>query len=322
MKDHAHTATPSAPAVSEKFRDPEVTAQGAPRARVALEAPTTLWFNTGTLCNITCARCYIESSPRNDALVYLTAEEVAGFLAQIPERGWPVEEIGLTGGEPFMNPDIIDIAERALQAGHRLLILTNAMRPMMRPRSQEALIRLQARYGARMTLRISLDHYTAARHDQERGPGSFAQSVKGMAWLQAKGIAMSVAGRSLWTEEDATARAGYGALFQKHGFAIDAQDPAQTVLFPEMDLSVDVPEISTACWGILGTSPRDVMCATSRMVVKRKGAARPVVVACTLLPYDPRFELGETLAEAEGDVALNHPHCAQFCVLGGARCSA
>ena len=57
------------------------------------------------------------------------------------------------------------------------------------------------------------------------------------------------------------------------------------------------------------------------MVVKRKGAARPVVVACTLLPYDPRFELGETLAEAEGEVALNHPHCAKFCVLGGASCS-
>ncbi len=46
------------------------------------------------------------------------------------------------------------------------------------------------------------------------------------------------------------------------------------------------------------------------MVLKRKGAARPAVVACTLLPYDPRFELGATLAEARGAVALNHPHCA------------
>jgi len=45
------------------------------------------------------------------------------------------------------------------------------------------------------------------------------------------------------------------------------------------------------------------------------------VVACTLLPYAPEFELGETLAEAERDVALNHPHCAKFCVLGGASCS-
>ena len=57
------------------------------------------------------------------------------------------------------------------------------------------------------------------------------------------------------------------------------------------------------------------------MVVKRRGAAAPAVVACTLLPYDPQFELGATLAEAARPVALNHPHCAKFCVLGGAACS-
>jgi hypothetical protein len=63
------------------------------------------------------------------------------------------------------------------------------------------------------------------------------------------------------------------------------------------------------------------MCASARMVVKRRGAARPAVLACTLLAHDPRFELGATLAEAGGTVALNHPHCAKFCVLGGASCS-
>jgi hypothetical protein len=64
------------------------------------------------------------------------------------------------------------------------------------------------------------------------------------------------------------------------------------------------------------------MCASSRMVVKRKGAPRPAIVACTLLAYAPEFELGTSLKEAEQEVALNHPHCAKFCVLGGASCSA
>jgi hypothetical protein len=45
------------------------------------------------------------------------------------------------------------------------------------------------------------------------------------------------------------------------------------------------------------------------------------VLACTLVPYDPAFELGATLREADGAVPLNHPHCAKFCVLGGASCS-
>jgi hypothetical protein len=59
-----------------KFQDPLVTARGERRAHVALKALETLWFNTGTLCNLTCQNCYIESSPKNDRLAYLTAAEV------------------------------------------------------------------------------------------------------------------------------------------------------------------------------------------------------------------------------------------------------
>ena len=116
-------------------------------------------------------------------------------------------------------------------------------------------------------------------------------------------------------------RRGYGRLFAGLGIAIDARDPGVLVLFPEMDSLADVPEITTACWGILHKSPDSVMCASARMVIKRKDAAHPAVVACTLLPYDPQFELGETLAESSTAVRLNHPHCAKFCVLGGAACS-
>jgi hypothetical protein len=64
------------------------------------------------------------------------------------------------------------------------------------------------------------------------------------------------------------------------------------------------------------------MCATSHMVAKRRGAKRPPVLACTLLPYDQEFEPGEILEQPGQAVALNHPYCAKFCVLGGARCSA
>lgn len=110
-------------------------------------------------------------------------------------------------------------------------------------------------------------------------------------------------------------------FYAQHGFAIDAMHPGETVLFPEMDEQAEVPEITTACWDILGKSPDDVMCASSRMVVKRKGAEAPAVIACTLLPYAPEFEMGGTLEEAEASVQLNHAHCAKFCVLGGASCS-
>ena len=40
-----------------KFQDPLVTATGEARAQVALKALQTLWFNTGSLCNLTCHNC-------------------------------------------------------------------------------------------------------------------------------------------------------------------------------------------------------------------------------------------------------------------------
>ena len=305
-----------------KFKDPRVTADGQLRAKVSLMDPQTLWFNTGTLCNIECINCYIQSSPTNDALVYITTDEVVDYLDQLAARGWGVREIGFTGGEPFMNPDMIDMTRACLERGYEVLILTNAMRPMMREKMRAGLLDLHAKHGDKLTLRISVDHYAAAHHDAERGVGSFDKTLDGMFWLRDNGFRMAVAGRSLWEEDEAAARAGFAALFEKHGFDIDAHDPGQTVIFPEMDESIEVPEITTACWGILNKSPADVMCASSRMVIKRKGADKPAVLACTLLPYDPQFEMGHTLEEAEREVSLNHPHCAKFCVLGGASCSA
>lgn len=304
-----------------KFKDPNVTADGQRRARVPLSDPRTLWFNTGTLCNITCANCYIESSPENDRLVFMTTSEVEDFLDQIAEREWPVTEIGFTGGEPFMNPEMIKMARVCLTRGFEVLILTNAMRPMMRKRVQDGLRALQVEFADKLTLRISVDHHSSALHDEERGKGSFARTLEGMEWLRDAGIRIAVAGRTVWGDTDAESRAGYQAFFDMHNFNIDAQDPGMVVLFPEMDDTVEVPEITTGCWDILGKSPEDVMCASSRMVAKRKGADRPAVLACTLLPYDAEFELGTSLEEAETDVALNHPHCAKFCVLGGASCS-
>ncbi len=316
MKDDA----PSSANIG-KFQNKLVTADGQARASVALKNPETLWFNTGTLCNIECLNCYIASSPTNDALVYITAEEVRDFLDQIEERNWPVREIGFTGGEPFMNPEMIEMARAALERGYEVLILTNAMQPMLRRKMRDGLQDLRRDFGDKLSLRISVDHYRAELHDKERGVGSFDKTVAGMEWLRDNGFKMAVAGRTVWDETDSQSRVGYAAFFKAQGLDIDAQNPGQTVLFPEMDENAEVPEITAACWGILDKSPEAVMCSSARMVVKRRGAEKPAVLACTLLAYEPEFEMGHTLAEAEADVHLNHPHCAKFCVLGGASCS-
>ena len=62
-----------------KFSNLYTTADGSDRAFIEAKKIKTLWFNTGTLCNIECKNCYIESSPKNDRLVYLSFV-VATFL--------------------------------------------------------------------------------------------------------------------------------------------------------------------------------------------------------------------------------------------------
>jgi hypothetical protein len=289
-----------------------VTAKGERRAHVALGRLETLWINTGTLCNLACKSCYIESSPTNDALVYLTLAEAEAYFDEAEWMG--TREIGFTGGEPFMNRDMIAMMRSALARGFEVLVLTNAMRPMRR--FEEALKGLVVDHGERLTMRVSLDHHSPAVHEAERGPGSWDKAAGGLQWLSANGFRLAVAGRQLAGESEAEARAGYDRLFAALGVRVNAG----LVLFPPMDASADVPEITEACWGILKLSPAAMMCASSRMVVKRKGAPRPHVVACTLLPYDDQFALGDRLADAAPQVMLNHPHCARFCVLGGASC--
>jgi len=300
----------SRPLDPAKFGDPDLTAKGEPRARVALGRLETLWLNTGTLCNLACASCYIESSPTNDALAYLTLAEARTYLDQAAAMRTRV--IGFTGGEPFMNPDMVAMMRAALDRGFELIVLTNAMRPMRRFEAE--LAAMAREHGARVVMRVSLDHHARAAHDAERGAGSWEKALDGLQWLARAGFRVAVAGRRLGDE--AAARAGYDRLFRSLGVEVD-----HLVLFPTMDSQADVPEISEGCWDVLGVAPAAMMCATSRMVVKARGAARPHVVACTLLPYDPRFAMGETLAAAARPVPLNHPHCARFCVLGGASCS-
>lgn len=308
------------PITINKFSDPYITAKGDKRASIEIHELKTVWFNTGTLCNLACSNCYINSSPTNDSLLYLKHTEVVSFLEEIILENLPVREIGITGGEPFMNPDIMLILEECLKKGFKVLLLTNAMRPMMRHEKQ--LLELNSAYGDCLTFRVSVDHFNHKLHEEERGPKSWEPMMKGLQWLSDNNFSIDVAGRTRWGENEDELRNGFDAFFKEHSIKIDAYDKKRLMLFPEMDEEATVPEITTACWGILDVDPKDMMCSTSRMVVKHKADNKPSVMACTLLAYDQQFNMGQTLKEASSKpVYLNHPHCASFCVLGGGACS-
>jgi MoaA/NifB/PqqE/SkfB family radical SAM enzyme len=301
----------------EKFRDMKVTAKGDRRASVGLVDLKTLWFNTGTQCNLECKNCYIESSPTNDRLSYLTADDVVVFLEEITQKGFRTEMIGFTGGEPFLNPHMISILEETLERGFEALVLTNAN--LIINRYKDQLIELNERYGGKLHLRVSLDHFSEEVHDAERGSGAFKRTIRNIKWLSDNGFDLSIASRSLIDETHEQAVEGHAQLLKE--LEVDLDLDSKMVVFPEMQSGRDVPEITTECWGILNKSPKDQMCATERMIVKRKGEHHPVVMPCTLLAYDDQFVMGKTLTESKAPVYLNHRFCAEFCVLGGASCS-
>ena len=303
--------------VSEnKFKDPITTADGSTRAFIEAKKIKTLWFNTGTLCNIECKNCYIESSPKNDRLVYITFEEVKLFIDEAIDKKLGTKEIGFTGGEPFMNKDVLKMIEYSLSKNFKVLVLSNAMKPMLN--RKEDLLKINQQD---LTIRVSIDHYQKEKHEEIRGKNTFNVMMEGLKWLNQNNFNYALATRLLWGEQEDQLRDNFNLFIDKYNLKLDAKSKEQLVTFAEMDEKVDTPEITTACWNLLGKNPNDMMCSSSRMVVKKKTSLKPSVIACTLLPYEDEFDLGQNLTDSLKKIYLNHKHCSKFCVLGGSSCS-
>lgn len=303
--------------VSEnKFKDPITTADGSTRAFIEAKKIKTLWFNTGTLCNIECKNCYIESSPKNDRLVYITFEEVKLFIDEAIDKNLGTKEIGFTGGEPFMNKDVLKMIEYSLSKNFKVLVLSNAMKPMLN--RKEDLLKINHQD---LTIRVSIDHYQKEKHEEIRGKNTFNVMMEGLKWLNQNNFNYALATRLLWGEQEDQLRDNFNLFIDKYNLKLDAKSKEQLVTFAEMDEKVDTPEITTACWNLLGKNPDDMMCSSSRMVVKKKTSPKPSVIACTLLPYEDEFDLGQNLTNSLKKIYLNHKHCSKFCVLGGSSCS-
>jgi len=298
-----------------KFENKFLTVSGKQRAFIETKQFKTLWFNTGTLCNLTCKNCFMESSPTNDQLSYLSFEEFKNYIDESMVKNYGTKEVGFTGGEPFMNKDIIKMIEYSLKNGFNTLVLTNGMKPMLNKKEQ--LLNLKS---SNLTIRVSIDHYKKEKHELIRGQNSYDVMMVGLKWLNDNNFNYALATRLLWNEKEDVVRKNFGIFTKNNKLNLDTNSKQHLVTFVEMDEKKDTPEITTECWGILKKDPSNIMCSSSRMIVKKKGSKNTSVIACTLLPYDNNFDLGKTLEESFKKIYLNHPHCSKFCVLGGSNC--
>jgi molybdenum cofactor biosynthesis enzyme MoaA len=241
---------------------------------------------------------------------------VKSFIDEAIDKNLGTNEIGFTGGEPFMNKDIMKMIDYSLRKRLKVLVLSNAMKPMLN-RTKE-LIKLN---HSNLTIRVSIDHYEKEKHEEIRGKNTYDVMMQGLKWLNENNFNYTLATRLLWNEKEEDLRKNFGTFIKNNNLKLDTYSPKELVTFAEMDEKIDTPEITTSCWDILNKDPNDIMCSWSRMVVRKKNSKNPSVIACTLLPYADEFDLGETLTNSLQKIYLNHKHCSKFCVLGGSSCS-
>lgn len=169
-----------------------------------------LWVYTNFDCNLACSYCCAQSSPSAPARRMDVATATEAF-AQFRASGG--KEVFLTGGEPFMHPDLGELVRAA--AGLERTILTNAM-ILSRGRRRETLEALDRD----VVLQVSLDSATPEVHDRQRGEGSWAKALHGIEDARASGFRVRVA--ATLYEED---RDGVGTLHQRlDEIGIDAAD--------------------------------------------------------------------------------------------------
>ncbi len=287
---------------------------GQPRGYIDAHALDELWFHTGTACNLACPFCLEGSKPGDTRLDRIRLEDVQPLMAEACERG--VRQFSFTGGEPFIVKDFVRILRHAASL-RPCLVLTNGTEPVLKRLEQIA--SLQAS-GNPIAFRVSIDWPERDRHNAGRGAGSFDAALEGIRSLAALGFSVSVARQSERGEDSAAADEAFRRLFAASG--IDST--IRIVSFPDFGVpgsAPDVPEITEDCMTRYHTeaSRREFMCAYSRMVIKKEGRMR--VYACTLVDDDQAYDLGSSLAEAEGRrVHLRHHRC-YSCFAYGASCS-
>ncbi|MFE3450262.1 radical SAM protein [Nonomuraea sp. NPDC059194] len=144
-----------------------------------------LWLYTNFDCNLACDYCCARSSPRTPRRA-LGLDRVRRIIAEAAELT-EVTEVFLTGGEPFLLPDLDQIV-RACTDRFPTTLLTNGM--LFRGRRLD-LLRSMPR--DRLTLQISLDSPAPDRHDRHRGQGSWNRAVAGIRIALDEGFRVRVA---------------------------------------------------------------------------------------------------------------------------------
>jgi MoaA/NifB/PqqE/SkfB family radical SAM enzyme len=280
---------------------------------VALAHLDDLWFQVGgTLCNLECRHCFISCSPHNHNFGFLDLESVRRALEASVPLG--VKEYYFTGGEPFLNRDMVAILELTLQYGPPT-VLTNGTVFKEEWLSRLAKAEQESKYS--LEFRVSIDGFSAGENDPVRGEGTFERALRGVQQLLQHGfLPIVTVARTRDDQDDATTFDGFVRLLKARGY----EHPRVKIL-PTLRLGAEVDrqrgyrdEERVTPEMLEGFDQGLLICNHSRIVTDRG------VFVCPILIEAADARLGATLEESLKPYPLRH-HACYTCYQYGALCS-
>jgi len=270
-----------------------------------------LWFQVGgTRCNLTCHHCFISCSPTNHSFGFLGLAAVERLLKESVRLG--VKEYYFTGGEPFLNKEIVPILERTLHYGPAT-VLTNGT--VFLDADLARLRRADAGSPYSLEFRLSLDGFTAADNDALRGAGTFERILRGLRQLLAHDF-LPIVTVAQAREDDAGLVEGFLRLLREQGY----RRPRLKIL-PILRIGAEAGrhrgyhEDERVTRAMLAEyDVGQLLCSHSRVATDRG------VFVCPILIEAPDARLGDSLAEARTPYPLRH-HACYTCYQYGALCA-
>jgi sulfatase maturation enzyme AslB (radical SAM superfamily) len=272
-----------------------------------------LWFQVGgTLCNLECRHCFISCGPHNHSFGFLDLETVRRALDE--SVGLGVKEYYFTGGEPFLNRDMVSMLEQTLCYGPAT-VLTNGT--VLKDEWLERLARAEVASAYSLEFRVSLDGFTAAMNDPVRGAGTFERTLHGVLRLLAHGfLPIITVTRTRDHQDDGELFGGFVRLLRDIGY-----DRPRIKVLPTLRIGAEAQrqrgyrdEERVTLEMMEGYDLGQLICHHSRIVTDRG------VFVCPILIEAPDARLGATLAESLRPYALGHQACFT-CYHYGALCA-
>ena len=148
--------------------------------------PYLVALNLTKRCNLKCDHCYLDATTKaGGGSDELSTEECFRLIDQIAEVNKGCLLV-ITGGEPLVRPDILDIARHAVGLGFIVVFGTNGM--LINDRMANTLVEIGV-----MGVGISIDSLDPDKHDQFRGvPGAFASALAGIEACKRNGLQFQV----------------------------------------------------------------------------------------------------------------------------------